>query len=108
MKAAIALVVSAFLVTGLALAQTVSVSPSSATGRNGTVSPTSTWLYKMAVIEGQVEALGVLEGKPASDVFAEAKAAAEHLIGRTFESDLEAATVIVDLAESIREYTRSA
>lgn len=62
----------------------------------------SAYVYRMAVIEGQGAAADVINGGAVTDRFLAARAAAETIMGTQFKSEVEAASAILELAESFR------
>tara|TARA_Y100000780_G_scaffold232594_1_gene268358 strand:+ start:30379 stop:30675 length:297 start_codon:yes stop_codon:yes gene_type:complete len=56
-------------------------------------------IYKQAVFNGREAAVDVIGGEQPSNLFDSAKVAATMLTGEEFESDLEAAIVIIELSQ---------
>lgn len=60
-------------------------------------------LYKVAIVNGQAAAIEVLNGAEATDLFLDAKGAAEEMLDTSFANDVDAARVIIELAEQFQK-----
>lgn len=68
-----------------------------------TVASGTSAIYKVAIVAGQQAAVDVLNGAEASDLFVDAKGAAEAMLETSFENDVDAARVIITLAEQFNK-----
>jgi len=110
MKKQIITMIALALVSGNAMAHVASGSNNQRTAATGSpmnsATPTAasgtSAVYKEAIVAGQQAAVEVLNGAEASDLFWEARDAAEALLETSFANDLDAARVVITLAEQFQ------